>query len=207
MLSSRLLVDLDRVNFPVGLLEGGGVVGNIVNAGISQARARIAPNSASPLAAEGSVEDDLQRVEVGVDVATAPAVEGHDWSSPAGGVGVARGDIGRHGVVVPEPHVDAGARPLGGVDAASVVVEGGAVRVGGRGAHAAAGACVAVVAVGVGQGGSALGSGGIDGAAGCSVQSDVVGAVDVDTLDNINLSVVWPVGANKPVGGPGTGLN
>lgn len=58
-----LLVDLERVDLPVGVREGRGVVLHVALAGAGESRAGgvAAPDIASPVTAEGGVED-LKRI-------------------------------------------------------------------------------------------------------------------------------------------------
>lgn len=125
-------VDLERVHQPVGLLEGGGVVGDVVLARAADGgTAAGAPDLAGPVTAEGDVEHDLLWLEVGVDV-TAAAAEASRRGAPAGWVGVGSVDIGRDAAAREEPDADRLAGPFGCVDAATVAVEARAVGLAGR---------------------------------------------------------------------------
>lgn len=118
------LVDLERVDGPVRVLEGRGVVLDEVLAGggLGSAGGVVGPDVSGPVAAEGGVEDDLVVHEEVVDVAAAAAERGHGLA-PAAGVRAAGRDVRGHGGAREEPDVDAGRGPLGGVDAALAVVE------------------------------------------------------------------------------------
>ncbi len=73
-------------------------------------------------------------------------------------------DIRRDVIAWEEPNVDAGAFPLHGVHASTIVVEAIAVSVGGGGCNSATVVAVVRVAVGVQEVGSRLRACGVDGA-------------------------------------------
>lgn len=140
-----VLVDFERVDAPVGLFEGCGVVLDVRVAGACLRGAGVRwPDGAGPVAAEGYVEDlcielgcgfgridvftgtyDLQILEMGVDITGSG--EPGTWEAPAQRVRLAVPDIGRNAGVGEEPDVDGIACPFGGVDAAAGLVEAVAV--------------------------------------------------------------------------------
>lgn len=91
---SSVRVDLDGVDEPVGVLEGGRVAGDVVLAGggLGAADGIVGPNLTGPVSAEGRVEDDLVVLEVARDVAAAAGERGLG-RAPAARVGGARGDV------------------------------------------------------------------------------------------------------------------
>lgn len=115
---TNTLVNLERIDSPVRVPEGGGVVRDerVTGGGLGGALRGRAPDGAGPVAAEGRVEDELQAGEVGGDVA-GPREEG-DGAAPAGRVGLAGGDVCRDGGAGEEVDLDRGRGPFGGVDAA-----------------------------------------------------------------------------------------
>jgi len=137
------------------------------------------------LPAEGQIEDDLLALDVLADIA---AGEARDGRRPFGRVGGGAADVGGDGAAGEEVDTDDGAVVLGGVDAAVVRVEAGAVGRRVRAGDLAAGVVrlVRVVDPAVGRdevAGEAAVS--VDLAALGSVQGHVVGALLVDPLDDV----------------------
>lgn len=200
---TRLLVDLDAVDHPEGIPEGTGVVGNVFVASGSESRAFgvLAPDAASPAAAEVNVKNDLVLGEVVVEVARATRGETGRGLTPCLDIGLGGAILDILGDLVarevPNGHVLVG--PVHGVDTATVGVEAVTVVL-----VVLGGLTAAVVTVAV----AAYKCGGLDGtlvgnlAAGTGVQSDGVGLGVVNTLDDVDLTTHRPVGAEHPESGP-----
>lgn len=198
------LVQLDRVDFPVGLLECFGVLGNVVDtaldgvAGVLDRTAGVAKDTTGPVTAESGVENELLGLEALVEVARALQM-GHG-SAKGGRVGLAAGD-GLGDVAAREvPDLEEISSPLHGIHTATVLVEG----VSGR-------ALVALDHTADGAGGISTLAGGhvaehfviaADIARAAGVEDNLVRLVLVDTLNDIDFAVMRPVGANRPERGP-----
>ena len=197
---AAVLVDLERVDSPVGLLEVGGVVPHVIVAGAGLGGAGAGgPGVTGPVAAEGDIEDDLQLVEVRVDV-TVATTEAGGGGPPARRVRAAAGDVGRDAGVGEEPDVDIIAGPLGSVDTATGLVEAVTVGLGAaiQDGTARVGSLARGLDVAVAGGDGAGEARAADGAAITSVQGHLVGGLGVGTLDDVNLAVVWPAAAKHP---------
>ena len=142
-------------------------------------------------------------LEESIDVA--PALEERCRSAPAAGIGStavdSAEDLTGYGALGPKPYLDSRASPLGRVDSTALGVEVHSV---GRGAVGEiATACVAGAGAirreRCGVGGLGLV---VDEASGAGVKGHCVLAVGVDTFDDVNLAVVWPVGPVCPEGWP-----
>ena len=203
------LPDGDVVDGPERLGESSRVAGDVVRARSSKSRAGsiTAPDTslASPVTAEGDVEDNVVLVEVVIDGAAVVTVELGRWGSPSGGGRGSGSDVGGDGSTVPGPDLDGIGGPLHNVDTTVSVVEGITVR-GGTGVNTATVVGVSGVAVGSGGGRALDGTIVGDGAASGGVEGDDVGGLGVDTLDDINLTVVGPVSTDGPEGGPRTAV-
>lgn len=108
-------------------------------------------------------------------------------------------DIRRDAPAREEPDVDAGAFPLHGVHASSVVVEAIAVSVRGGGCDSATVVGIVRVAVGVQEGGPGLRACGVDGASCCCVEGDLVCACEVDAFNYVDFAAVGPVWTEEPI--------
>lgn len=102
------------------------------------ASAVLTPDIASPVTAEGGVENDVIVLEMLIDVAVVPSNEAGCCSSPGRWTGVGFEGVARYSSTRPEPDVDVSTRPFHGVDTATSVVEVGAVVIGANGLDVAA---------------------------------------------------------------------
>lgn len=128
-----LIKHSERVDRPEHVVEGVLVGGDKVLArGRPAGAARLAPQLARPVAAEGGVEDDVEVVEVRVDLERAAELGAGEAPCRVGGVGGAGDDVGGDcgGVLIivvvaagEKPDLDGGRGPLGRKDAAAVLVE------------------------------------------------------------------------------------
>lgn len=184
------LVDLEGVDGPVCLAECFRVVLNVVLAATGQGGAStvLAPYTAGPIAAEGSVEDEVVVHEVLVDVAVVAADEAGCGGSPVAGSGVRAGDIAWDAATREEPDVDVAARPLHGIDPATGIVEVGAIVVGAGGFD---GATKATLATAAGEGAPVA-----------RVHCHLVLAAGVDAFNDVDFAAVGPIRACHPKCGP-----
>lgn len=204
-LTRLFLKHLDRINQPVRLGEGAGILSH---KRLARARfcftAALLPILARPLPAKGRVEDEVHVLEVLVHVAVAAGVV-RERGAPCGraGHGVAD-EVGGDVLAGEEPDGDGGGVPLGRVDAAADVVEAGA-EVGRVGREDAA-ARVDLLAGGVGVAvGGVDGAGHArlwDGAAAGGMEGHGVGLSTVDAFDDVDFAIRGPVGSNEPESGP-----
>ncbi len=158
-----------------------------------------------PLPTERGIEDDIHIGEMLIDVAVAGEV--CHGCAPAAGIGGAGCDVGGNGGAREEVDVDVLGCPFCGVDSPTYGVEAGT-----KGlrilAHNGApgifllvgGICVAVCSVDCGCGCHARCS---YRAAGVCVQGHLVGGLQVDAFDNVDLAAGGPVRTHEPVCGPG----
>lgn len=198
------MVDFQRVDGPVCVCEGGGVVFDkgVARCGFGGAGAA-RPNVAGPIAAECGVKYDLLVLKGIGNVAGAH--EYGCWCSPARWIRGAAGDVGWYGAAGEEVDRDGAGGPHGGVHAAVVAVESSAEAVGGALHDLAAGVCELAgsidVAVGRGDGaGEATCVG--NGAARTSVERHGIGSLFIDSFDDVDFATVWPVWANHPESWP-----
>lgn len=203
--AATILVDLERVDAPVGLCKCRRIVLHIRFASVTLGCAGAGrPSLASPVTTESNVEDDLKIVEVRVNVTVSS--EFGCWSSPGRWVRATTGDVGGNTGVREEPNTDGVAGPLSGIDAATMLVEPVSVR--GRASardstssilRLAGSLDVAVASLDV-----TAKAGIIDRATRTGVQSHLVGGLVVNTLDDVNFAVVRPIGTDHPERRPGT---
>lgn len=83
--------------------------------------ARLAIDTASPVSAEGVVEDELVVLEPLLDVASTSEVG--IWDTEFSSVGLVQGYASRDLAAREEPHLDGFGSPFHGVDAASISIE------------------------------------------------------------------------------------
>lgn len=123
------MVDLERVDRPVSVDEGRGVVLDeiLTRRGFGAACRVGGPDVAGPVTAESGVEDDLMILEELVDVATTS--ERRQRSAPVARIGISGSDVRGDAGAREEPNGNGRAGPLGRVHAPLTVVEAGAVGV------------------------------------------------------------------------------
>lgn len=190
-----LLVDAESGDIPVGILERSRVVVNIVYTSPASG-SRIHISVTSPITAERQVDDNILRTKLARNVAARVNKRGKR-SSPSACID-ARGAVlnlerDSRRVARPEPDFDVSRGAFHGVPPSAVGVERGTVRVAEWVFDTAAGVAVDLpVAVGVGRRACLVTHGGL-GAARGSVQGGSVGALVVDTLDDVNLTGRRPV--------------
>lgn len=186
--------DLDRVDQPVGILEGVRVVGNVFVAGRRELRADgvLTPDLACPVSAESSVEHELVVLEVRVDI-TARARELDHRGRPSRRVGLPDCDVlGHIAGSREEPDLDGIGCPFHRVGASADFVEALPERLGVGGVCAAALVSLAVTL--------------LERTARAGVQRHGVGLGLVDALEDVDLARVRPVGSYGPEGRPDAAL-
>lgn len=200
--SIALLVDFESVDRPESVGEGIRVIADVIVAGGRLGGARAGrPGVASPVTAEGRVEDDVEILEDAVDVARVLHPLGGRLA-PGAGVGVVAGDTVGDGAAREEPDADGIAGPFGGVDAAAVVVQACTVGLVVLGSDAATGVIGLALGFDVAVCGSDFAGedAGVlaDGTSGTCVESESIVVLFVDTLNDIDLALVRPVGSEHP---------
>lgn len=142
-------------------------------------------------------------LEVRVNVTV--TVEESGRLSPSSRVRVGAGQVGRNIAVGEEEDLDEVIGPFHGVDTAVVAVESVTVRGSVSRVNTTAGVFALASGLGVAVAGGNLTTEArvVDAAAIRSVQGHGIAALLVDTLDDIDLSVVGPVGADGPESRPG----
>ena len=199
-----VLVDLDGIDFPVRVLERARVLRDIVNTALGRVTGaagwtvRLGEHGAGPVSAEGSVEDDPLLVEPLCEVAG--SLEEGRGHAERGHVGVAVGDGRRDRGAREEPDRDVRRCQLHGVHPSAEIVERGTDVVDG-GLHSAAEMAISGVALSghEGAGHSRV----CHQTVGAGVENDLAACADVDPLDDIDLAIGRPVGADSPEGWPG----
>lgn len=187
------LVDFDRVYLPVGLLEGSRVVGNVIFAacggvGAGQGTARVAEDTTSPVTTEGDVEYERLLFEAVGDVA-AILNQGH-WSTELANIRLATGDRGRDLGAREVPNFDVCVGPLHRIDTTTLLVERGTIA--SFLALNNTADCTEVLTAT--RGVDAASHSGVSDTAGTSgVHDDLVVVLEINTFDNINLTVSRPV--------------
>jgi len=205
-----LLEHLDVVDPPVGLVECGGVV---LHEGLAASLARTlgGENIASPVAAESEVKDHVHVVEV-VSRAGSSQSEIGIWFAPPLRVRVVRCDVLGDVVSGEEEGLDIAASPLQSIDTTLPSVETGSVGsfgtddstslvarfVGGIDVAVEGGLSVGASSPVPGEGGGA----GAHCATIAGVKGGLISALLVDTLDDVDLAGVGPVGTHQPPRGP-----
>lgn len=163
--------------------------------------------SSLTVSTERGVKGDLVVLEVRVDIAARATRELRQGRAEGGGVNggaLRRQIVGGGAVARQEPHVDVRVRPLHDVEATARRVEARAVVVLRDGLLWAAGVAVARAAVARrGQLGAGQLVALVHGAPLRRVQSDLVGRLRVDALEDVDLALVGPVVAVRPERGPG----
>lgn len=183
---TSLPVHLDRVDQPVRLRKRSRILRNVSLATRSQASALVAPDTPSPVAAEGRVEDNLVALEVRIDVARAG--EGSLRSAPRRRIRLAGRDISRDGVAAEEVDGDGRRGPVHGIDTAADAVEAVAVACTLCDRLAASYISVSRIAVGVVEDGADLGACIGHRAPLCGVKRHGVGSLLVDALDDVDFT-------------------
>lgn len=199
------LVNLDVIDFPVRLRERRWVLSDISNAALEGAAAithraaRGAVNTASPVTAEGGVEDELLGFEMFGDAARALHM-GHG-SAESSNIGVAFGDRAGNRTTGEEPELQEFIGPLHGVDTTTVLVERSARRTLGALNNTSSGTRI-FTTFRRGKRAAHLLAGNLTGAA--RMQDNLVRFILIDALDDIYFTIRRPVFACGPKGGPGT---
>jgi len=121
---SVILVDLERVDDPVGVFKGSRVVCNEIAAAarLGFASTIIAPDFTSPRTAKGEIEDDVVILEAGSNVARA-AEPLSCWLTPASWIRGASGDVSRDSAAGEVVDGNASIGPMSSIDTATSSIE------------------------------------------------------------------------------------
>jgi len=114
-----LLVNFDGINRPICLGERTRVVLDIA---VASAFASCV-DRASPITAEGVVDDNVVGIKVGGSSASLAEGEPGTGISPYAKRGSSRLDIGGNAITIEEPDVDTRVLPLHGIDTTTLVIE------------------------------------------------------------------------------------
>lgn len=183
-------INFETVDCPVRGCESGRIVLHVVLAGSRFGRASggLRPDTASPVAAECSVKDNVVVLKVLVNVTGSPSYKRSGRVAPARRIWRATGNTAGDVAAAEKPNIDSTAGPFHCIDTSLVIVEAIAKGVAATGLDPTA---LVALTVRVDHGTASVG-----------VHSHRVLRLIIDALNDIDFAIVWPARTSHPESRP-----